>query len=342
MNKKQWLFIGIGLIIIIAIVTGLLLSGKESTESSGQVNQTEKREETAGSRNEEDSSEQRKSDTEKNNGKVTQSKDNDVAQTGNAGREQAESGIYNENGISREGNDEDLSSSTGENSKKDSDGNSGTVTDKGETDKEIEDRRDDNQNDNKELEPGNNPTQIVEQYQILGKDLQIVNLESYDGFFLEDGSDESVSGVLCMRIKNISNETLEYGNIVLTDENGEEVSFVVTMLLPGATAIVAESSRREYNSTAVYYYKNAETSFNGEVAADTTKLELDVYSGALGIRSASNISYGTVIVYYKYKEGDGVYKGGITYRVEFSNVKSSFIYEKALHYQKRWKRNCKG
>ena len=226
-----------------------------------------------------------------------------------------------------------MSGGKGENSKKDSDGDSGTVIDKGEKDKETEDGKNDNQNDNQELEPGNNPTQIVEQYQIPGKDLQIVNLESYDGFFLEDGSDESVSGILCMRIKNISNETLEYGNILLTDKTGEEVSFVVTMLLPGATAIVAESSRREYNSTAVYYYKNAETSFNGEITADTTKLELDVYSGALGIRSVSNISYDNVIVYYKYKERN-VYKGGITYRVEFSNVKSSFIYEKALHYQK--------
>lgn len=340
MNKKQWLFIGIGLIIVIAVVTGLLLKGQGNTESSGQARQSERQKQSADSvENEKDSNETQNADTDQNSDEEKQSKDSDTSQTENAGQNQtgqaqAESGIYNENGSSAANNKEDLGSNTGGDSKKDFDGNSGTVTDKDESEKETEGWRDDGQNDNQELEPGNNPTQITEQYQIPGKDLQIVKLESYDGFFLEDGSDESVTGILGMTIKNTSNETLEYGNILLTDENGEEVSFVVTMLLPGATAIVAESSRREFSGTGIYYYKNAEISFNGESAADTTKLELDAYSGALGIRSASDTSYDTVIVYYKYKENDGVYKGGITYRVEFSNVKGSFVYEKALHYQK--------
>ena len=66
----------------------------------------------------------------------------------------------------------------------------------------------------------------------IGNDLEIVSTGRYAGLFVEDGSDETVSDVFCIRVKNTGSTGVQYAHITLT-RGGECYEFDITTLLPG-------------------------------------------------------------------------------------------------------------
>ena len=50
----------------------------------------------------------------------------------------------------------------------------------------------------------------------IGNDLEIVSTGRYAGLFVEDGSDETVSDVFCIRVKNTGSTGVQYAHITLT------------------------------------------------------------------------------------------------------------------------------
>lgn len=68
----------------------------------------------------------------------------------------------------------------------------------------------------------------------IGNDLEIVSTGRYAGLFVEDGSDETVSDVFCIRVKNTGSTGVQYAHITLT-RGGECYEFDITTLLPGET-----------------------------------------------------------------------------------------------------------
>ena len=134
----------------------------------------------------------------------------------------------------------------------------------------------------------------------IGNDLEIVSTGRYAGLFVEDGSDETVSDVFCIRVKNTGSTGVQYAHITLT-RGGECYEFDITTLLPGETVQALELSRQtlpekpaELTAAVTTYAPFSETNNSGAAAAQ-------------------------VYVYYKNASGD-LLLGGITYRAGLTDL----------------------
>lgn len=149
----------------------------------------------------------------------------------------------------------------------------------------------------------------------LGSGMRIVDVGKYTGIFMEDGSDEFVSGIMMITVINEGEDTIQYAEINL--QVGEEVAkFSLTTLTPGSRMILLEQSRMEYVSET----------YSTAVAENVVVFPepLDLYENQIDIQilddaiNVSNISDGDIggdiVIYYK-NSADDVFYGGITYRV---------------------------
>lgn len=173
------------------------------------------------------------------------------------------------------------------------------------------------------------------------KGLKIVNIGSYSGIFVEDGSDEPVTRILMAVVENIGNKTIQYAQIQLSD--GQNVAyFSLSTLPPGESAVILEKNRMSYT--------------DGEGLTDATIQNVVVFEeepslcedclliqGLNGVLNVTNISnediQGDVVIYYKNASSDMLY-GGITYRTTISGgIKAGEIKQiTAGHYSEKGSR----
>ena len=149
----------------------------------------------------------------------------------------------------------------------------------------------------------------------LGNDLTILEIGSYTGMFLEDGTDELVEDVMTIVVKNESDKDLQYTQIYL-DYGHAKAQFALTNLKAGASVVVLEQNRMEKPTEELVKAETEHIVFYEEVQnlmGDCFEVE-----GLEGMMNVKNISEeaisGDVYVYYKNVE-NGMYFGGITYRV---------------------------
>ena len=81
-------------------------------------------------------------------------------------------------------------------------------------------------------------------YVIEGTELTVQNISSYDGIFLEDGSDGEVTGVAAMVVENTGDTNVEYAAITISC-NGETLEFDASDLPAGATVVVQEKNKTQ-------------------------------------------------------------------------------------------------
>ena len=77
----------------------------------------------------------------------------------------------------------------------------------------------------------------------IGNDLEIVSTGRYAGLFVEDGTDETVSDVFCIRVKNTGEQDVQYAHITLS-RSGESYAFDISTLPAGQTVQALELSRQ--------------------------------------------------------------------------------------------------
>lgn len=153
----------------------------------------------------------------------------------------------------------------------------------------------------------------------LNDKLSVSCMGTYSGCFLEDGSDEQVTDVLAVVVKNISSNLIEYGLITL-DCGGETASFELSGLPANSYVLVMEKDRRAYDASAEL------SNLTCVQYAEPNNLIMDfgndfnVYPSD-GVINIENISgrdiQNDVSVFYKNFEY-GLFMGGITYRARFS------------------------
>ena len=153
---------------------------------------------------------------------------------------------------------------------------------------------------------------------VLKDALRIDKIGSYTGLYVEDGSDEAVSGLLMMIVTNISDAPIQYAEISLT--LGEDTArFTVSVLPAGSSAVLIEQNRMLFDETVDYTQAQAEcvhlAGFDKSLSLHQDKLDVQVLNGAINITniSGSDIT-GDIILCYK-NVSNGVYHGGIAYRV---------------------------
>lgn len=152
----------------------------------------------------------------------------------------------------------------------------------------------------------------------LNDSLCITDAGDYTGIYMEDGSDEPVTGVLKIHLTNVSEKPVQYARIVM-DVDGEEAVFTVTALPAGATVVVLEQNRMAYREDVDYMKLHASCEdlalFNGELSLQEDKLQIQSLKGALNITNISGQDIPeTIILCYKGWQGD-LYYGGIAYRI---------------------------
>lgn len=161
------------------------------------------------------------------------------------------------------------------------------------------------------------PTQ--EQGINLGYGLQVTDMGSYTGMYMEDGTDEIVSGVMMLVVENTGEEDIQYAEITM-DLADQQAQFSLTTLPVGAKVVLLEKNRIQWedsmgDGSALPMVDNV-AFFQEPISTMEDKLKIGIVDGAINVTNISgeDIS-GTISVYYKNAAAD-IYYGGITYRIQ--------------------------
>ena len=152
----------------------------------------------------------------------------------------------------------------------------------------------------------------------LGRGLRILRFGSYAGMFVEDGSDEIVSGLVAVTVRNTGDESVQLARFTVRDADGEMYSFELTTLLPGEKVMVLEKDRKSYKGGTESFSAEltAYAAFAEEPTLCPEVLELTGKDNAVTVKNISGKPVSDGYVYYKNKQGETLI-GGITYRVSF-------------------------
>lgn len=149
----------------------------------------------------------------------------------------------------------------------------------------------------------------------LGYGVYLEQVNKYAGIYMEDGSDELVSGIMMIRVTNTGEEDIQLMQIEVAYADAT-YHFQVTNLPAGSGAVLLEQSRQaKPEGDPISAAASNVVLFPENMKVDQTVFEI---SGAAGMMNVKNISdsdvEGNIYVYYKYKTQDLFY-GGITFRV---------------------------
>ncbi len=150
----------------------------------------------------------------------------------------------------------------------------------------------------------------------LGSGVLITEYLPYTGAFMEDRTDAVVSDVLAIRVTNTGEEYIQTMNITLMAGN-VEAQFSLSTLFPGDTVIVLEKNRMAYSSAPEFTDAKTDSValFEERPGFCEDQLEIQCLNGVINITNISGQDIEEdIFVYYK-NYVDGVYYGGITYRI---------------------------
>jgi len=149
----------------------------------------------------------------------------------------------------------------------------------------------------------------------LPNDLEVTKMGAYTGLYMEDGSDDLVSGVMMIIVQNNGDQALQYAEITLSGPVGD-ARFKLSTLKPGEQMVVLEADRKAYQKTDVYTdaVSDKVAVFGEPISLQEDKLQIQPLEGGFNITNISgqDIS-GKITVYFKDFADDMLY-GGITYR----------------------------
>lgn len=149
----------------------------------------------------------------------------------------------------------------------------------------------------------------------LGDGIIITGFGRYSGAYMEDGKNDTVTGIFMITIENRSEKTLQYGEITLTGSAGT-AEFSVSTLPPKGKAVLLEKNRMEYRSADGFADRrlNNRVFFETEPTLCGDRIKIGGLDGKLNVTNISGKKIeGDVTVFYK-NFRDGYYYGGITYR----------------------------
>jgi hypothetical protein len=147
----------------------------------------------------------------------------------------------------------------------------------------------------------------------IGEGLTIVSLDPYSGAFVEDGSDDEVTNIYSLTVKNVGEEPVQFVSIDVSVEGGTAI-FEATTIPQGSTIVILEKNRMEFSSSD---YDSASITrcirFIEEPSFHSDVIGVNGSDGELLISNLTeNDLDGKVAIYYKTVK-DGKYFGGITY-----------------------------
>ncbi|MBQ2892537.1 MAG: hypothetical protein IJE24_00215 [Oscillospiraceae bacterium] len=145
-------------------------------------------------------------------------------------------------------------------------------------------------------------------------------LISYEGAYLEDGSEEAVEDVAALVLENTGTIGIEYAQIILL-QNGRELSFDATYIPPRSTVLLLEETRQPYSDAPVTDCR-CRTVIPGVFdRAERTVAVKETGMCTLEVTNLTDQTFRGVRIYYKHHEGaNDLYVGGITYSTVIPNL----------------------
>lgn len=152
----------------------------------------------------------------------------------------------------------------------------------------------------------------------LGNELAITDIGKYTGIYMEDGSDEVVTNMLMLILKNNNTQDLQLARIELIYE-GFTAEFEVTNLPAGEHVVLLEKNRHEFveDQPRASSAKNV-VFFEDSMGLCEDRVKLTGSRGSIQVENLTDLPLGEVYVYYKNSAVDILY-GGITYRARVEN-----------------------
>lgn len=149
--------------------------------------------------------------------------------------------------------------------------------------------------------------------------LQIVEIRSYTGAYMEDGSDEVLSELLSVVVDNKTGQALQYADLTLSFSGEEEAHFSVSNVPKDGRVVLLEANRMQYTDEVPSSCQVQNMALLPEFELHEDTFRISAMDGVLNVKNISerDIS-GTISVFYKNKIQD-VYYGGITYRAKIEN-----------------------
>lgn len=152
----------------------------------------------------------------------------------------------------------------------------------------------------------------------LGYGIYVTDMGAYTGMYMEDGSDEILSGILMMIVKNDGDRDIQYAQITM-DIGETQAVFTATTIPVGESMVLLEQTRMTWDETVDYesILPKVETIayFQEQPSTHADKFKIQIIDGALNVTNISGQDIaGKITVYYKNAAEDLLY-GGITYSV---------------------------
>lgn len=150
-------------------------------------------------------------------------------------------------------------------------------------------------------------------------ELSCLQFSRYSGAYVEDGSDEEVSGVAAALIANTSDKFLDLATITYA-VGDRTATFSVKGLPPGGRAWVLEANRMQLEDGDTFELEDCQTSFREDAVRSTDSLSVTAEGDTLSVRNDSGDTLQNVCIYYKVLHTDGNYLGGILYVLDFGTM----------------------
>lgn len=148
----------------------------------------------------------------------------------------------------------------------------------------------------------------------LGYGMEIVDVAKYTGVYMEDGTNEVVSGLLMIVVKNTGDQDVQFAEIEMPVED-QLAYFKMSTLPAGESMVLLEQNRMAYVDTdyTTAISKNV-VLFGEPMSLCADKLKLQEKDGVINVTNISGADItGDIIIYYKNSSNDMLY-GGVTYR----------------------------
>ena len=161
----------------------------------------------------------------------------------------------------------------------------------------------------------------------LYNDIIIEDCYLYSGEYPEDGSFDACENVAALEIKNNSEADIQLMRIEVTT-NSKVMMFEVSSLLAGTTVIVLEKSKQTLAEDEKILSIKC---INRVDFAENVTLKEDIFlvqgnTGTLNIKNVSEKkAESDIYVYYKKKDAEGKYFGGITFRAKADGLEPDEI-----------------
>lgn len=140
----------------------------------------------------------------------------------------------------------------------------------------------------------------------------------------EDGSFEEKKDVVTLKVRNESDKAIQFLRIKVTTDK-KEMIFEITTLPVNMVVNVFEKSGQTLSKDEKILDISGENrvDFEKSVGLQRETFELDVHDKIINVRNISQNDIDTdIYLYYKKKDKDGSYFGGITFRSKIDGLKA--------------------